>query len=205
MIGAYAKKMDNTWFGVACDDKVVYASTFAASEETVFDNLMECMPKNLEFEKKKTPSKFAERILELIKKIFDGKDVTEKSPLYTEHLRPFTKRAILATYSIPVGYVSSYGAIAKATDGGARAVGNVMARNPFCPLVPCHRVICSDFRVGGYGRQKEGNISVKLAFLKREKRGYLKQKEIQVEGAGRLRIYPTEFVLEKMQKQGTKV
>jgi O-6-methylguanine DNA methyltransferase len=32
----------------------------------------------------------------------------------------------------------------------ARAVGNVLNKNPFAPEVPCHRVVRSDGRVGGY-------------------------------------------------------
>ncbi len=69
---------------------------------------------------------------------------------------------------IPLGYVTSYGAIAKAVGGSPRAVGNVMASNPFAPIVPCHRVVKSDLTLGGYG----GGLKVKVELLSREKRGF---------------------------------
>jgi O-6-methylguanine DNA methyltransferase len=96
---------------------------------------------------------------------------------------------------IPVGYVASYGSIAKAAGGSPRAVGNVMAANPFVPIVPCHRVVSSDFTLGGYG----GGLDVKLDFLVREKRGHQSPKEISV-GDRKLTVSPVEFVLRKLKK-----
>lgn len=47
----------------------------------------------------------------------------------------------------------TYGQVAAAAGrpGAARAVGNVMAHNDD-PKVPCHRVIRSDGKIGGYNR-----------------------------------------------------
>jgi O-6-methylguanine DNA methyltransferase len=97
------------------------------------------------------------------------------------------------TSAISVGYVSSYGAIAKAVGGSPRAVGNVMAANPFVPIVPCHRVVKSDFSLGGYS----GGLETKLEFLKREKKGYTSQKKITTNN-GCLEVFPVEFVLKNL-------
>jgi hypothetical protein len=70
-----------------------------------------------------------------------------------------------------------------------------MAANPFAPIVPCHRVVSSDFTLGGYG----GGLDVKLAFLVREKRGYTSQREIPA-GGRKLMVFPVEFVLRKLKK-----
>lgn len=63
---------------------------------------------------------------------------------------------------IPRGQTLSYGEVARraGSPGGARAVGMIMARNTD-ETVPCHRVIRSDGRIGGYngirgGRQGSG-------------------------------------------------
>jgi len=96
---------------------------------------------------------------------------------------------------IPVGYATSYGSISKAAGGSPRAVGNVMAANPFAPIVPCHRVVSSDFTLGGYG----GGLTAKLEFLIREKRGYTSAREIAV-GDKKLQIFPVERVLRKLGK-----
>ena len=88
---------------------------------------------------------------------------------------------------VPVGYVTTYGAISEAVGGGPRAVGNIMASNPFAPIVPCHRVIKSDFGLGGYGL---GGLKVKAELLAKEKRGFSEAKKI-----GQLEVYPVEFAL----------
>jgi methylated-DNA-[protein]-cysteine S-methyltransferase len=128
-----------------------------------------------------------------LKNIYDGKDVTIGFPLAMEHLPEYSRKVLPVASLIPVGYVSSYGCVAKAVGGGPRAVGNVMASNPFAPIVPCHRVVSSDFTLGGYG----GGLKVKLAFLKREKRGYGSKREISV-GGKKLQVFPVEFVLRKV-------
>jgi methylated-DNA-[protein]-cysteine S-methyltransferase len=78
----------------------------------------------------------------------------------------FQQTVLRATYAIPRSSVSTYGLIAAyvGISDGARAVGNVMACNPFPFIVPCHRVIRSDRHIGGYG----GGIEMKKALLVKE-------------------------------------
>ena len=54
--------------------------------------------------------------------------------------------------SIPLGEVRSYKWVAAecGKPGGARAVGQALAVNPFPLFVPCHRVIHSDGRTGNF-------------------------------------------------------
>ena len=51
---------------------------------------------------------------------------------------------------IPAGKFSTYKAIAEELKTSPRAVGNALRRNPFAPKVPCHRVMSSDFSIGGF-------------------------------------------------------
>jgi methylated-DNA-[protein]-cysteine S-methyltransferase len=53
---------------------------------------------------------------------------------------------------IPKGKVTTYGELAKAVGlkNGQRAIGRIMNKNPFPVIVPCHRVILSSGKVGGY-------------------------------------------------------
>ena len=53
---------------------------------------------------------------------------------------------------VPPGYVTTYGELAKAINlkNGQRVVGQIMKKNPFPVIVPCHRVIKSDGTIGGY-------------------------------------------------------
>lgn len=78
----------------------------------------------------------------------------------------FKEDVRVAVRSIPKGEVRSYKEVAEAVGhpGAARAVANVMANN-FDPTVPCHRVVCSDGRLGGYNR---GGEEKKRVILKSE-------------------------------------
>jgi methylated-DNA-[protein]-cysteine S-methyltransferase len=64
-------------------------------------------------------------------------------------------RAVYETLHRDVGFgeTVSYGELAEMAGrpGAARAVGNAMSRNPVPIVVPCHRVVASGGRIGGYG------------------------------------------------------
>lgn len=53
---------------------------------------------------------------------------------------------------VPKGKVTSYKSLARVVGApaAARAVGNAVNKNPEAPVVPCHRVVYSDGRLGGY-------------------------------------------------------
>lgn len=64
----------------------------------------------------------------------------------------FQRRVVRATRKIGYGQTLSYGDLAKRVGaaGAARAVGTVMANNRFPLVVPCHRVVASGGRIGGF-------------------------------------------------------
>ena len=70
---------------------------------------------------------------------------------------------------IPKGKVTTYKNIAKKIGfpKASRAVANACGKNPYAPLIPCHRVIKSDFTIGGYSRK--GGIKQKIKLLIKEK------------------------------------
>ena len=196
MIGFYTKNFGGVWFGVACTEQHVYGTSFASTEREAFRSLLVGLPFEASFQVFSEPSTFANEVLAAVKNVFYGKGVSQSFPLATEHLTSYTRKVLAAASLIPVGYVASYGAIAKAAGGSPRAVGNVMASNPFAPFVPCHRIVSSDFGLGGYG----GGLRVKHEFLVREKRGYAAPKEIPA-GDRKLQVFPVEFVLNKIRKK----
>jgi methylated-DNA-[protein]-cysteine S-methyltransferase len=193
MIGVYAKNIDNVWFGVACDENKVHATSFAATEKNAIAGMLDGLPFNVPFQVFREPSALADSVLATVKNIYDGKEVSQNFQLAMEHLPAYTRRVLETVSAIPVGYVATYGSVAKSAGGGARAVGNVMARNPFAPVVPCHRVVSAGFGLGGYG----GGLNVKHAFLVREKRGFTAPRGIQVSD-GMLQVFPVEYVLRKL-------
>ena len=74
---------------------------------------------------------------------------------------------------IPLGKVTTYGAIARKFGGKryARAVGTAVATNPLPLIVPCHRVVSSSLKVGNYGicgRKPSTGGYMKRMLLERE-------------------------------------
>jgi methylated-DNA-[protein]-cysteine S-methyltransferase len=70
---------------------------------------------------------------------------------------------------IPRGKVTSYLEVAKAIGKpkAFRAVANAVGKNPYPPLIPCHRVLRSDGSLGGYSGK--GGIKEKRRLLLKEK------------------------------------
>jgi O-6-methylguanine DNA methyltransferase len=196
MIGLYAKEDNGVWFGVACDDKKIFATTFGSSREAVLQGLSRNIPFNAPFQRPEECSPLAGRVLASLKNVYRGKEVSDSFSLATEQLSNYARNVIRVVSVIRLGYVSSYGLVADVAGGSRRAVGHIMALNPFPPIVPCHRVVRSDFTLGGYG----GGLEVKLAFLDREKQGYTAKREIPVDGK-KLQLFPVEFVLRKFGKR----
>ena len=193
MIGVYSKDIGGVWFGAACTEQRVFSTSFSYSEQETLKKLLSNIPLNIPFQVFPETSAFAETVIASVKNVYHGNGVPQKFPLATEYLSAYTQRVLEAASLIPLGYVSSYGSIAKAVGGSSRAVGHVMASNPFAPIVPCHRVVSSDFSLGGYG----GGLDVKLEMLIREKRGFASVREISV-GGEKLQVFPVEFVLKKL-------
>lgn len=84
-------------------------------------------------------------------------------------MKKFAEEVYALTKKIPEGKVSTYGEIARALNSSPRAVGQALKRNPFAPVVPCHRVVRSDGAIGGFKGQKSGReVQNKISLLKKE-------------------------------------
>jgi methylated-DNA-[protein]-cysteine S-methyltransferase len=195
VIEVYNQISDGVTFAAALQNRKIVVTTFRADQQAALESILDNLPVGEPFEVCREVTAEAKTVLDALKAIYDGKDTDATLTISTSRLPAYTNRVIQATIAIPVGYVTTYGAIATAVGGGPRAVGNAMACNLFAPVVPCHRVVKSDFTLGGYGA---GGLKVKLEFLKREKRGYTEPKTIEVCG-GQLQVFPVEQVLAKLQ------
>jgi methylated-DNA-[protein]-cysteine S-methyltransferase len=86
---------------------------------------------------------------------------------------------------IPAGKVSTYGDLAKALGNplASREIGRILGRNPNPVKVPCHRVVMSDGKVGGYAYGSDR----KRELL--EKEGIFFDNEI-ISDFKKVRVYP---------------
>ena len=89
-----------------------------------------------------------------VQRYFEGKqtdfsdvvlDLSDQSELY--------RRIYVAARNIGWGRTTTYGALAKEIGAGpeaAREVGQAMAKNPVALIIPCHRVLASGSKLGGF-------------------------------------------------------
>lgn len=79
----------------------------------------------------------------------------------------FQRKVQEAARRIPRGEVLSYGELAAAagSPGAARAVGSVMRHNRFPLVIPCHRVVASGGKVGGFSCPSGVEMKEKLLAL----------------------------------------
>lgn len=100
-------------------------------------------------------------------------------------LTPFQRRVLKKTLEIPAGEVRSYQWVAKEIGAkrAVRAVGTALARNPIPFLIPCHRVVRTDGRIGNYSA---GGSSMKAKVLALE--------GVDLDGLARLATRGVRFV-----------
>lgn len=79
------------------------------------------------------------------------------------HGTAFQRRVWQLTTQIPWGATATYGQLAQALGqpNASRAVGRALSRNPFAPIIPCHRIIGQTGHPVGYA----WGVSVKLHLL----------------------------------------
>mgnify|MGYP003298262734 FL=1 len=80
---------------------------------------------------------------------------------------PLQKKIWKELSKIKYGKVSTYGEIAKKVGTSPRYVGNVCGQNKLLLIIPCHRIIRSDGKLGGFSGR--GGIRLKKRLLNLEK------------------------------------
>jgi len=190
VIYIYHQEINGVWYAGAMKNNEVFATSFSPNEEEVLRHMLKNLPYNVQFQVAEKPSQPLTELLKALKAIFDGKASSSYSfKIAMDHLPSYTRRVLNCTSLIPVGYVTTYGSIAEVAGGSPRAVGRAEASNPFPPLIPCHRVVRSDFSLGGYGLGEK----VKLELLQREDRGFAETRRLKVNDK-KLTLFPIKYL-----------
>ena len=105
-------------------------------------------------------------VLDQLDSYFSGNITRFSIPLDLRVSSDFTYRVLRNASLIPFGQTISYGEMAKliASPRASRAVGGALGRNPIPIVVPCHRVVAGDGRIGGF----TGGLTIKKALLRLE-------------------------------------
>jgi len=101
-----------------------------------------------------------------IKRAINGKAITSTPPLDLSSGTEFQREVWSELRKISVGKTRSYSEIAAAVGRpkGARATGSACGANPIPLLIPCHRVLASGGKLGGFS----GGLDWKRKLLQRE-------------------------------------
>lgn len=108
-------------------------------------------------------SSLTNKIFSWVEQYLDKKDPSISLPLDLKNLTPFSRIGLRAIKKISFGTTASYKETAEAAGNpkAARAIGGVCNRNPFPLIIPCHRVIASNQKIGGFAY----DIKLKIALL----------------------------------------
>ena len=200
MIDLCAKELGGAWFGLAHVGERVVATAVASTRERAVRNLRRSIPPDSEYQISEE-SAFAEKAIHMLRDISVGNEEAKAFVIADEFIPEPSRRVLRIAAAIPIGYVASYGGIAKAAGTGPRVVGRIMASNPLYPIVPCHRVVGADFSLVGYGGSKGPKAQrEKLNRLRKEARGFSEKMTIAPTGRS-LTVYPVEYVIRKAKQQ----
>jgi methylated-DNA-[protein]-cysteine S-methyltransferase len=102
-----------------------------------------------------------------VEEYFANERRTFDLPLDLEAATEFQREVYSELVKVPYGRVTTYGELADAVarPDAARAVGQAVGANPIPIIIPCHRVVAADSRLGGFS----GGLPAKAALLRIEK------------------------------------
>ena len=110
---------------------------------------------------------------EQITAYFEGDCINFRDiPVVLDGLGLFARRVLTACRDITFGQTVSYGRLAEMAGkpGAARAVGGALAKNPLPLIIPCHRVICANGKIGGFSTS--GGVTLKKKLLQLEQKAF---------------------------------
>ncbi|MBN1456649.1 MAG: MGMT family protein [Sedimentisphaerales bacterium] len=154
------------YFGLLGDQNVLLRSCLPVkSKQTCTDALLVDID-NAEFDRSRFKN-LQEQIATYFKGCYaDFSDVAVDLKTFNS----FSRKILTACQKIRFGQTMTYGQIAKIAGSikGARAAGNVLAKNPVPLIIPCHRVVCSNGGLGGFSAA--GGTKIKKILLDLEKK-----------------------------------
>jgi len=94
-------------------------------------------------------------------------------PVVLDGFGVFSHKVLIACRSIEFGQRITYAGLAKKAGrpAASRAVGNALAKNPLPLIIPCHRVLRTDGKMGGFSAP--GGVSFKKRMLTLERKALM--------------------------------
>ncbi|UCF43187.1 MAG: methylated-DNA--[protein]-cysteine S-methyltransferase [Planctomycetota bacterium] len=155
------------YFGLAGDDRGLWRSCLPGRRDYVKFRLLKGLVA------RRRDRAFMKGLQELVSAYYEGAcvDFGRDIPVVLDEVGEFG-RGVLESLrrDVKYGETISYGELAGRVGrvGAARAVGGALARNPLPLIIPCHRVICANGKLGGFSGA--GGARVKKRMLDFERK-----------------------------------
>ncbi len=159
------------YFGLAGTEYALYRTQLPGPKpEKIKSMLLKNLPipnqaSSIEFDKT-----FFKTLQEQIAAYFEGACVnfSRDIPLALDGFSSFGISVLTTCRDIGFGQTITYGQLAKKSGrpNASRAVGSTLAKNPLPLIIPCHRIIRSDGKMGGFSAP--GGITLKKKMLELE-------------------------------------
>jgi methylated-DNA-[protein]-cysteine S-methyltransferase len=150
------------YFGLAGTKSALYRTQLPVPEsEKIKLQLLKNLP-DAQFD-----NTFFKILQKQISAYFEGSCVnfSPNIPVVLDGFGDFSREVLTACRDIEFGQRITYSGLAEKTGrpAASRAVGNALAKNPLPLIIPCHRVLRTDGRMGGFSAP--GGISLKKRML----------------------------------------
>ena len=154
------------YFGLAGTDSCLCQTVLPIPERGKFESrILENLPEA------KIDKSYFKNLQEKIIAYFDGDRINFGSdiPVVLNGFRGFSRRVLTTCRTLKFGQTITYAGLAKKAGrlNAGRAVGNALAMNPLPLIIPCHRVIRTDGKLGGFSAP--GGTSLKRKLILHEK------------------------------------
>lgn len=154
------------WFGLVGIEQAICRTFLPVSDS---DLIKSCFLK--EFPEAKCNKNLFKNLQNQIIAYFEGKivDFNTDIPVLLNGTRDFSHKILSACRDITYGKTITYADLAQKAGfpNAGRAVGNALGKNPIPLIIPCHRVIRSDGKLGGFSAI--GGTILKKRLLQLEK------------------------------------
>ena len=147
--GVLVRRSPLGWFGVVGDEQAISDVCIGYSTRRE----LECRIAAVVPQQQGDTSSLLREAADAIGRYFEGEPMDFRSIPVTASLEtPFQQRVLQQLRRVRYGETVSYGELAERAGAprAARAVGSIMARNRTPLLIPCHRVLASGGRLGGF-------------------------------------------------------
>ena len=113
MLTVFTKELDHTWFSVAYTENKIAATALSTTKEGAIRSLTRNIPAHAEYRILKESTDFAEKTILMLRELNLGKEDLKNFTLADECISEPATSVLRAAASVPIGYVTSYGNLAK--------------------------------------------------------------------------------------------